>query len=414
MQNIHFNTPTLIDPRFLSLFGVSIKDDPNAIGQFGTGIKHGISVSLRDNLNMQLHSMRDSVVYVGHFETSEDQLRGQTIELVQYHELNTHTEEVTIIDLPFATNMSRAWASWMAVRELYSNTLDEHGTVGVYADAYNDPVVEEGCTVITMDLSQEQYDEACNNILPMNKATTEVFTDRALDVLTCQSEAGGIYVRGMRVRASGEGDNVIINIHDASEFRNMLSEERLLKARWAVDDYVCNVFDCALDDAGVDAYKLIAADATLARILTQRDRLVYRMYIGHGIDANQYAIHLRDSVRIIIKAQTPEEVLELTVQQRAQLGTAMAAFNKIGFAYPKDTTFRFVDNAKDTCMAETRGNTVVLFPRAFDGGMHGMLKVLLEEYTHIKHGVSDYTVEQQHVYLDMIIQVYNAHSGDWL
>ena len=414
MQKIHFNTPTLIDPRFLSLFGVSIKDDPNAIGQFGTGLKHAISVSLRDNLNMHLHSMRDGVVYVGHFEVTEDELRGQAIELVQYHEVNMDTDEVTIIDLPFAINMSRAWAPWMAVRELYSNTLDEKGYVNVYPDFVDDILVEEGCTVVTMDLSQDLYEEACNNILPLNKATLEAFTDPALNVLTCQSDAAGVYIRGMRVRPSDENDNVIINIHDASEFRSMLSEERLLKARWAVDDYVCNVFDADLTGESMSAYKLIAADATLARIIVQRDRLVYRMYTDHGIGADQYALHVRDNVRHTIKTMTPEELLELTMRQRTQLGTAMAAFNKIGFEYPEDTTFMYADNDKTTVMAETRGNMVVLYPRSFAGGMHGMLKVLLEEYTHIRHGVHDHTVEQQHVYLDMIIQVYNAHSGDWL
>ncbi len=119
MKTTTFHTPTELDLRALTLFGVSVKECKSPIGHFGTGLKYAIAVLLRNQLTVEISISGKSYT----FDVEESLFRGQPLETVV---LESKEESV---ELPFTTQLGRDWELWMAYRELYSNTVDEGGSI---------------------------------------------------------------------------------------------------------------------------------------------------------------------------------------------------------------------------------------------------------------------------------------------
>lgn len=425
MQFINFITPTLLDREFLRLPGVSIKLHDNAIGQFGTGIKHAICVSLRDGLPLFIFQKRDGHVFRGHFGTRVTTLRGQQVELVSFFEKNLTTgEDCPEFELPYAVNMSRAWAGWMAVREFYSNTLDENGEIIIEQTASLDSIaqcMDEGTTHISLGIHQSVMDDCKRNILFMGSGE-RLYKSKDFDVITPDdAKASGYYIRGMRVW-DRRLENIIVNFHDANFFRDHLSEERQLRHSYPAYAVLARYTRYAMSDDREDFTLPITADvvAALCRDATAsamvyEDMLPYYIFDKFNIDHRMYHESERAKAAVLIEKHMPESLRNLNDAEQKRLDSAMKHFKAMGFEYPNTTKFYFSDRGDIGTLAETRaGGRVVLFAGAFRGGPNTLLRVLLEEYTHVVLKEHDRTIGQQHAYLEMMITMYNHLSGEWV
>lgn len=124
MIAIVFETPTLLDLRALTTFGVSAKPNSTSpIGHFGTGLKYAVAGLVRLGCTLD--------IYVGHaryvFEPRESDFRGSTIETISMvhdrYAIAPNPEQ----DLPFTTALGARWEPWQLYRELEANTRDELG-----------------------------------------------------------------------------------------------------------------------------------------------------------------------------------------------------------------------------------------------------------------------------------------------
>lgn len=114
---VKFGNPGRLDPNMWYTFGVSVKENPGAIGEFGTGLKYAIAVCLREGRAVRI----DSGGHSYHFDTISVEFRGQTYDVVRCNKQR----------LPFTTHLGHKWELWQAYRELCSNCYDEGGSVGV-------------------------------------------------------------------------------------------------------------------------------------------------------------------------------------------------------------------------------------------------------------------------------------------
>ena len=105
----------------------SKRDDPNTTGVFDSGVKYCIALLLRDlvDINIQVKS---------NYEVEESFSFGT--EVVTDTATNKSKELITITDKSgtttvtgFAKALGFNWHIWMALRELWSNMLDEGGYV---------------------------------------------------------------------------------------------------------------------------------------------------------------------------------------------------------------------------------------------------------------------------------------------
>lgn len=111
---VHFANSGLMELDVVRTMGVSIKTE-NAIGYFGTGLKYAIATLLRTDHVVKM--IIGGVVYT--FSTVKKEIRGKEFQFIMMNEEQ----------LAFTTELGRDWQVWQAYRELYSNCLDEGGTV---------------------------------------------------------------------------------------------------------------------------------------------------------------------------------------------------------------------------------------------------------------------------------------------
>lgn len=105
-----------LDIRLVSLMGGTTKSNkPELIGNFGSGLKYTIAYLLRSNLAFKIFIGAKEVKIT----TKREQIRGEVFDIIY-----VDGERTSI-----TSNMGRDWKAWMIIRELWSNALDEGGSI---------------------------------------------------------------------------------------------------------------------------------------------------------------------------------------------------------------------------------------------------------------------------------------------
>lgn len=128
-----------IDPGALTLMGASSKrGDEGKIGFFGTGNKYAISCFLRNGIDLRVFSGEREI----NITTQERMFSGESIRVVY-----VDGEATSVTD-----RMGPTWVVWQAIRELYSNALDEGDAI---YKATSDVSGEAGKTSFFVELTEE-------------------------------------------------------------------------------------------------------------------------------------------------------------------------------------------------------------------------------------------------------------------
>lgn len=121
-----FDTPTVLSELDLLSMGGSVKHgDDSKIGQFNTGLKYAIAILLRMDVQFSIEVLndKDSEPAKYTFEVLSRYLDGKTMDTIVFDK-NTYKRRTYMNISP---SLGYQWEDWMALRELYSNTLDESG-----------------------------------------------------------------------------------------------------------------------------------------------------------------------------------------------------------------------------------------------------------------------------------------------
>lgn len=190
-MKIHFITPTRISQINLTTIGDSEKrGDETTIGQFSSGLAYSTALLLRDNVRMYISVYGGEKDFGDGYEkydehyTYSTQLRdcestGKSKETIDihytrdYHGVCTQMcfsdpreSEEAVLETGFALQLGYNWELYMALRELWSNMLDEKG----HCSEEGYPQIDYG-TIITLefDESNEFYNIWNNRHLYINQ-----------------------------------------------------------------------------------------------------------------------------------------------------------------------------------------------------------------------------------------------------
>ena len=121
-----------INPIALSLMGASTKrENQNLIGRYGSGLKYAIAYFLRNNIPVTVFSGLNQITI-----TVSPVLLGDQV----FERISINGEPTSI-----TTDLGPDWEMWHAVRELYSNALDEpNGFAKFYEDSPEEPFTAFG------------------------------------------------------------------------------------------------------------------------------------------------------------------------------------------------------------------------------------------------------------------------------
>lgn len=214
-----FTTPGILDLDCLTTFGVSVKNTSNPIGRFGTGLKYALAVLMRSGAVVYLSTK--GVRY--EVKSQPVSIRGQEFHKA-YLDMNNHR-----IELPFTTELGKDWELWQAFRELYSNTLDEGGTIQVDALA---PDAGWGNTYITV-IHDEFAEIAENKNEYFKEDKTNAIQSGTLGHIHPGDTSNSLFYKGIRV---AELNQPTLNAYDISKagFHLELTEDRTVKYSWEV------------------------------------------------------------------------------------------------------------------------------------------------------------------------------------
>ena len=305
---LRFCTPTAINIHAVTTFGVSAKETASPIGKFGTGLKYAIAGILRGGGEIHIVSGTDSY----DFGTQSDLVRGKHFSFVTMSHNGGDT-----VRLGFTTELGSHWESWMFYRELYSNTLDENGTVEVESCE----ILPSKCdgTSIFVDGLDGIHADSSKYFLPHNVAP--VYEDTSVKVYANPSVAG-IYYRGILAHVFDESETSLFT-YDMQV--GLLSEDRTLKDMWGVRTNITYLL-AAVASFG-DSFKLLTASTD---VYEHSFDWSYVTPGQHFIDAvrnmRKKGVSLRQDAFARVSKLAPKSFLPSTVQlNRAQKSNWLTA-----------------------------------------------------------------------------------------
>lgn len=136
MRNVVFITPTFLSILDLTSIGGSEKrGDTTKIGQFCSGLKYAIAILARNNVKFEADVVIEGVRrnYSTASVVAKDSITGKEKELIviveEVIEVVEGEIEVELIEhaTGISTDFGYDWELWQALREIYSNMIDEGG-----------------------------------------------------------------------------------------------------------------------------------------------------------------------------------------------------------------------------------------------------------------------------------------------
>lgn len=231
MSKTCFLTKGNLDLKAATTFGINVKpNSDNPIGYFGTGLKYAIAVLLRHGIKFSI--ITEGVEYV--FYTKNTNFRDKTFQICRYKSKGLHMSSWLYKDLPFTTELGKNWELWQVFRELYSNTLDEAGSMYTVDDNFRP---NEGYTAILIeggpfDAVVEKRDE-----IFLNPSTKKLIA-KTNDLEIYEGSSRYIYYRGLRAYDLRTWEKETLYTYNYLGKNAQLTEDRTIKYIWYVSDAI--------------------------------------------------------------------------------------------------------------------------------------------------------------------------------
>jgi hypothetical protein len=405
-ENNHllFTNPGALEIDLVKLLGVSVKDSDSPIGFFGTGLKYAMAAALRFGGSLTL--VTDGRRYeVGSKPLS---LRGKDF------------TQVTLDGEPlgFTTELGKQWEPWMVVRELYSNALDEAGTVTVASGELN-PEDYAGKTAIALhgDAFLKVWERRRNYFLQPSE--TRRHSSPFVDAFEAYGEESAVFYRGVRVATLQKPTLHRYNLAGPV----FLTEDRTLLYAFQLEDALEKAIITS-QDASFVRQSLTADSKYYERSLTFNDphsrvepseqfKQVCAQLDAQRPDClNTSAIHW---YRKRTESAQPLRTATLTAVQRQQLDRALAFVGRLGFASELDLyPLEVVDWLGENVFGQAVDGRMYVAKGCFDKGTKFLAATLLEELVHCHFGFNDCTREMQNWLFDRVITMGEELAGEAL
>lgn len=403
---ITFQNEGLLSPVSIATFGVSVKENKNPIGFFGTGLKYALAVLLRNNQHIYIQSGPDHMLFT---KQSVD-VRGKPFELVC---MSINNEPA--VQLGFTTELGKQWQLWMAYRELACNCMDEGGNVKrlSHPPAFTDDITS---ICVSGDAFEDIFHKRGEFILSSAPMLT---LGEFCEVRQPSTASDTLFYRNVLV-----GKLPVQSIFQYNLLAKMtLTEDRTLSDSWYVplriSEAVLQCTDRAFLKTVLTAPKNTFEGSKLdfmcfgGQPSPQFLAVVEELCEDKSFDCNESARKLYEV--LTKKAFAPVE-LALTPVQTKMLERAMLFCTRIGFpiaasSYP--VKFVYGLGLGVLGLADHNTDTIYVSEAVFhSGGTKALASVLIEEYLHLSKGYADLTRELQTFLFDKIVSMGEDLRGE--
>lgn len=388
-MTLYFRTPGIMDVKHCVIHGLSAKETADAIGRFGTGFKYSIAGILRMGGSIHVHTPLETF----HFTAVDGVFRGKPFQQVHMNG----------VPLGFTTELGKHWQPWHLYRELYSNTLDEGGTVSATADA---PIgLNE--TIIVVKGLDEVYRNRKKWFISDDD---ELLWEKDYFQLYSSKNGAGLFNNGIYVFPES-APQLMYRYNIAGHLA--LSEDRLaMYPRGDMAEFQ-NALFMHCDNVEILSNMFIKTVNTLENCfdipsmpnrpaLEETLRRVQRL---EGMDYNRIG-RLRD----IVEGEKPPEEYHLSEIEKKQLARALDVLKRVGH----EVTFeiKVMKTLGRNVHGEARDGKIYLSPLAFEKGTKWLTSTILEEFVHLERGYSDCSYEMQNFLFDIVMSQFERILGE--
>lgn len=371
----------LIPLEAVTTMGVSAKEGENPIGFFGTGLKYAISSLLR--LGHRVTIWRGLDRY--DFAAERGEVRGKEFDFVVMRGPEGEQR------LGFTTHLGAKWEMWQVFRELYSNCLDEGGTL-----AFAKLPPEEGHTTILV--VGEAFAAAARNRSAYFLDTPPIYSGGLVDVH--RGKSSGIYYRGVLVSPLLRSSALTYNLTCDTD----LTEDRTLKHKWQGDAYIAhtlrNCTDTKIVEAAVSNIDGYEASLSFDDPCPEAAEVILRLCEERGV-ASVAGSAVKGAEGW---AQREAKVKPCTLSPREQHEVEDAKRFLASIGYPITAPITFTETLGADVFGMAKDGRIYIARVTLARGGNFLIGTLLEEQLHITHGFKDESRRFQDFLIDMVVK----------
>ncbi len=375
---ITFSNPGKIDIRLITTLGVNVKESDNPIGYFGTGLKYAIAVLLREKQKVEIWSGTERIA----FEIRPDTVRGKSFGFIWLGTARSPWQ-----CLGFTTELGKNWTLENAYRELYSNCMDEGGSVSV-----DEPQSSAETTNITVrgsafdKVHRERFSFLLDPIRPKlaSDGSVEIYAGRA----------DHIFYKGIAAFKLTQPSTSLYNIIAPM----VLTEDRTISSHWTIEQLIGatllssaprHILEAALTTKPSYENTLNFSFCTPSDAALD---ILEDLIRTSPMDLHDEAPKILSRYR---KRDIPRDQIEFNPAQRIALDRTLDFWLSVGYPIG-EYDIRLAADLGRRVIALAEGTTIWLTDKAFvDTAM--LRSTLLEEFFHLRFRVGDLTREMQNV-----------------
>lgn len=392
MTKIYFSNPGAIDPDVIRFMGVSVKNNSNPIGYFGTGLKYAIATLLRTG-----HKFSITTSYIHYeFTLQMRDIRGQTFEVIHMNDE----------PLPFTTELGKNWTVDNAFRELYSNAMDEGGKVSDKPLNGDTVIIVEPVGIIENSIVDSYYrraeiflhSEAKHHLhgLEIHAGESQFAYYRGVQVYRLPKKTRFTYNVTSPMRLTE--DRTLANLFDfkykLETLLPMIPDESFCKKLIQYPEgHETHFFESILD------FELCADPSE--EFLDAAEKAVNDM---NSNASSRKTVRSRRNISNYKNVQPTQDELN-TIESACQMIRHLNALVSIA-------EIKVVEDLGANILATVEGRDIILTRRCIANGVDFTAITLYEEYVHRDLGYSDCTRGMQQHLFDKILQLLKEKVND--
>ena len=394
MNAIIFRNKGVIDPKSITTFGVSSKENPGAIGFFGTGLKYAIAILLREGCAITIFSGKRHL----EFGLKRDRIRIDEFNVVTMNNRR----------LGFTTELGKTWEVWQAFRELYCNCMDEGGTVW---EAKPGEVVEAAPGDTTVVVTGSAFAEVYRNRSNIVLGTDPLETGNGCDIHPGPSRF--VYYRGVRAHQLAHPSLLTYNIQRKVD----LTEDRTIKWAWdistAIRQGLCGSQNSEIIKTVVTAPKGTAEHALdFEGVEPSQSFLAVVSELARAFDSRLSRSALKVAqVWVMDQLHDGAAPMRLSDLEKARLDKAADFCERVGFAV-RDYPIIVSEFLGEEVLGRAHEGKIYVSKRAMMMGTKMLAGTLIEEFIHLRHQLYDETRTMQNFLMDTIVSLGEQITGE--
>ena len=274
-----------IDSKALTLLGASSKrGDSSKIGMFGSGNKYALAYLIRNGFQVDIYSGTRKVLV----ETKREEFREQTFDVIY---IDGEKTSIT-------TQTGPQWSFWQAIREIYSNAIDEGGD-DIYFGNEAEIMPRQGrTTFVISSTGPEGYKEIVNFQASKEKYFSKwrgapIYDDGKGNKIYAGND-GTIFRKG--IRCVNEQRKPSLFVYDLNEVE--IGEDRIITYSYKSSHQIGKLLMECTDEAIVD----ILFTSMHTELLN--DRVIYESHMEVNGDWSVKDGILGDQARKFLEGKT--------------------------------------------------------------------------------------------------------------